>query len=644
VSGLSPFGTARARFERGAAANDSSALDVEQAELAFLGAEVARLARGLPRDEQRALAEVAAAALAAVRAGSTRVPVASLGAGAGLVERARKHEAGDPVTAVIGRAGDRTPLVIEGEWLYVERMRLLEERFCALVRERLASPARDGASPARDGIAGAPADARAATRALKAVAEGPPALTEEQKRAVRAALTAPLALVTGGPGTGKTTIVLALLRALAWTGMPLDAIAVAAPTGKAAQRLQQSIAAGLGATRGDISDAALRSGAPVPQTVHRLLGWSPTTGRFARHENDPLPHRVVVVDEASMIDLALMDRLVRALRPDARLVLLGDADQLPSIEAGAVFRDLCHALGGVRLTTNLRVASDADARRILGAAEAINAGVVDEVWRSAVATRASVSALSLAGVEHLAARWTDVADDLLDRWWKDRVTVSGDLERLASRVFHVTGGRVDPADVPDARALFEQHARARILCATRVRGIATSTETIDDALLARLRGASRSRRWRAEQLAAGAPVLVERNDYERALFNGDQGVVLRVAEGGGAAELAAAFPRASPARDGTDAFEVFPLDTLQDVAPAFALTVHKAQGSEFDHVALVLPETDMPLLTRELLYTAVTRARRSVLIVGEPELLARAVARTLERHSGIAERLSSTRK
>jgi exodeoxyribonuclease V alpha subunit len=635
VSLLSPFGTARIRFERGSVANDAPALDVEQAELAFLGAEVARLAVGLPRDDQRVLADVAAAALAAVRAGSTRLPVASLGSGAALVERASKHGADDPVTAVIGRPGDRTPLVIEGDWLYVERMRLLEERFCALVRERLASPARDGQG-----------DARAVTRALKAVADGPPALTDEQKRAVRAALTAPLALVTGGPGTGKTTIVLALLRALAWTGLPLDAIAVAAPTGKAAQRLQQSIAAGLAGTRGDISDAALRWGAPAPQTVHRLLGWSPTSGRFARHENDPLPHRVVIVDEASMIDLALMDRLLRALRPDARLVLLGDANQLPSIEAGAVFRDLCHALRGVRLTTNLRVASDADARRILGAAEAINAGAVGDAWRAVVETRDSVSALSLTGVEHLAARWTDVADDLLDRWWKDRITASGDFERLASQVFHVADGRVDPAEAPDARALFEHHARARILCATRVRGIATSTETIDDALLARLRGgiARRSRRWRAEQLAAGAPVLVERNDYERGLFNGDQGVVLRVAEGGGAQELAAAFPRG-------DTFEVFPLDTLPDVAPAFALTVHKAQGSEFDHVALVLPETDMPLLTRELLYTAVTRARRSVLLVGAPlakdgtaELLARAVTRTLERHSGIAERLAGARK
>lgn len=638
MSVLSPSGTARARFERAATPAEASGVDVEQVDFAYLGAEIARLASALPRDEQRVLGEIAAATLAAVRAGSTRVPLASLASGAQLVERARRGDPGDAVTAVIGRPGDRTPLVVEGDWLYAERMLLLEERFCA----RVLGARREGAQ----------ADARAATRALKAVAEGPPALTEEQKRAVRAALTAPMALVTGGPGTGKTTIVLALLRALAWTGLPLEAIAIAAPTGKAAQRLQQSIASGLAATRGDISDAALRSGAPVPQTVHRLLGWSPSTGRFARHENDPLPHKAVVVDEASMIDLALMDRLVRALRPDARLVLLGDADQLPSIEAGAVFRDLCHALGGVRLTTNLRVAADADARRIVSAAEAINAGALDETWAIAVATRGSVSALSLAGVEHLSASWADVADEWLERWWRDRVGASGELERLASRVFRCQGGRVDAGDAPVVQALFDHHACSRILCATRVRGLATSTETINDALLARMRGGvSRGRRWAAgraraaaEELSPGAPVLVERNDYERGLFNGDQGVVLRVSEGGAPPVLAAAFARASSASDGASAFEVFPLDALTDLAPAFAITVHKAQGSEFDHVALVLPESDMPMLTRELLYTAVTRARRSVLLVGAPELLARAVSRTLERHSGIAERLAGSRK
>jgi exodeoxyribonuclease V alpha subunit len=131
--------------------------------------------------------------------------------------------------------------------------------------------------------------------------------------------------------------------------------------------------------------------------------------------------------------------------------------------------------------------------------------------------------------------------------------------------------------------------------------------------------------------------MVQRNDYERQLYNGDQGVVLRVERDGGAARLEVVFAR-------RDALEAFPLDAGLDLAPAFAMTVHKAQGSEFDHVGLVLPEGDLPLLTRELLYTAITRARRSVVLVGDKELLARAVSRRIERYSGIAERLAGTHK
>jgi exodeoxyribonuclease V alpha subunit len=142
-------------------------------------------------------------------------------------------------------------------------------------------------------------------------------------------------------------------------------------------------------------------------------------------------------------------------------------------------------------------------------------------------------------------------------------------------------------------------------------------------------GASRWRR--AARLAGGAPLVVERNDYERQLYNGDSGLIVR-AEPGDGAPLLAVFRRAT-------GFETFPLDALGDVSPAFAMTVHKAQGSEFDHVLVVLPEQDMPLVTRELVYTALTRARHSVLIVGDRDLLARAVGRVVQRHCGLAEKL-----
>lgn len=641
---LLPQGTAASRWRPEAVAPEATAApagvsaDSEDIEPAYLGWEIARCATGLSLDERRALAALAAASILSIRSGSTRLPVegealsaalAAVGAlderatAADLLARARAAVPADAVTRVLGGPGDRKPLIVDGPWLYAEKMYALEDRFCARIRERMARTSRTAAD-------------RSVTRAVAAVASGPPPLTEEQKRAVRASLASPLTLITGGPGTGKTKTAVALLRAMAWLGLPMAELAIAAPTGKAAQRLADAIALGLAESR-DLADAGLRAMAPVPQTLHRLLGWSPARGRFARHENDPLPHRVVVVDEASMIDLSMMDRLVRALRDGTRLVLLGDANQLPSVEAGAVFRDLCAGLGAVRLTTNLRVASDPSARRIVAASAAVNAGVTDKAFAGAVTSRQSVDDATFEGVEHLTKRWADVSDAFLDRWWSARIETDDGFTLRSKQTYrwNAGGGAFDPIDAVQIRALFEDYARSRILCATRTRGFATSADVINDRLLGRLRGGTAWARplGRSQELCAGAPVSVQRNDYERGLYNGDQGVVVRVAsEMTDEPELVAVFQRGST-------FEVFPLDVLRDLTPAFAMTVHKAQGSEFDRVAVILPDVDLPLLTRELLYTAMTRARRSVLFVGEESLLVRAVSRTVERHSGVAERL-----
>ena len=336
-----------------------------------------------------------------------------------------------------------------------------------------------------------------------------------------------------------------------------------------------------------------------------------------------------------MIDLLMMDRLLRALRPDARLVLLGDADQLPSVEAGAVFRDLCAGLRPVRLTKNLRVASNPAARRIVDAAAAVNAGALDRRFSAAV-TPVSADELAFEGVEHVQAPFETVADAFLERWWSQRLAAAPDFERRSTRTYGLREGALGGDDRSDLGALLDHHASARILCATRVQGHPACTEAINARLLARLSPESRARGpRRGASLPPGTPVLVQHNDYERRLYNGDQGVVVRVDRGRDEPpELMAAFARG-------DAFELWPVDELPDLAPAFAMTVHKAQGSEFDHVALVLPNADLPILTRELVYTAVTRARRSVALVGTSDLLARAVSRTVERHSGIAERLLS---
>ncbi len=416
----------------------------------------------------------------------------------------------------------------------------------------------------------------------------------------------------------------------------MEAIAVAAPTGKAAHRLEEAIAKGLASGPRDIAQAGLRAIAPVPQTLHRLLAWSPTRGRFGRHENDPLTQRVVIVDEASMIDLAMMDRLVRALSAEARLVLLGDADQLPSVEAGAVFRDLCAALGGAKLATNLRVARDSGARGIVTVAQVVNSGVLDSRFADCVAMRRTVGDLAFEGVEHLAARWSDVGEEFLARWWERRIAADESFARRSARVYRLRGAVFDDDDRAELRALFDHHASGRLLCATRVHGFPASADAINERLLARLRGGTalpRGRR-RTLELLPGAPVLVQRNDYARQLYNGDQGLVVRVDRDGAGPQKMALFARG-------DSFDALPLEAAGDLSAAFAMTVHKAQGSEFDHVALVLPDADVQLLTRELVYTAITRARRSVVIVGARDLLARAVARSIERHSGVADRLLS---
>jgi exodeoxyribonuclease V alpha subunit len=648
VSALTPLGPARQRFlesarpkdERGPSTHPSWRAPEEDLEPASLGWEIARCAPGLTSEVATGLAALAATCIAAMRAGSTRVPLAEplltpalahagipapVPAVLAVVERARAALPGDPIAMLVGRPGERKPLVIDGGWLYAERMHVLEERFSARVRERLRERL-ERAPPVRD--------AKRMQRALTAVTGGPPPLTDEQKRAVQKALTSPLALITGAPGTGKTSIVVALVRALAWLGERMDAVAIAAPTGKAAQRLQEALHAGLESAPRDMAEVGLRELVPAPQTLHRLLGLSPQTGRFAHHENDPLSQKVVIVDEASMIDLAMMDRLMRALRADARLVLLGDADQLPSVEAGAVFRDLCASIGAARLTVNLRVARVPSARRIVEAAAAVNSGRVDLGPASPISTRQTVDEIKFEGVEHLAVPWHAVAEAVLDRWWQTRI---GSHPRFVERATRDYRAPFAASEEEDLRALFDLYARCRVLCATRSSGFPASAQAINDRMLARLTqsgsGSSGARRWRPTGLTAGAPIVVERNDYERQLYNGDSGVVVRAESGEtDGAHLLAVFRRGG-------SFEAYPLESLSDKSPGFAMTVHKAQGSEFDDVLVVLPEEDLPLMTRELLYTAITRARRSVVLVGDAGLLARSVSRVVERYSGISEKI-----
>ena len=466
------------------------------------------------------------------------------------------------------------------------------------------------------------------------------ALSTEQRAAIECAITAPLTIISGGPGTGKTSIIIAILEVLSRAGVDSGEIALAAPTGKAANRIAESIRE---TRQHNTATFGARGVFPEPTTVHRLLGYSPARKRFRYHRNNPLAARVVIVDEGSMLDLELMSHLLDAMPRGARLVILGDADQLPSVSAGAVFRDLLPAPDDVdfarapshaRLTRNYRTGSGNDSGNAISQlARAINAGDVNlspspEGGReSFMARRASSRELEFA-----AAEWLDedaLGESFLERWYSEQVRA--ELAGKENRVFTVRESSFGPDEFESLREVFRRVAQARILCITRL--LDSGSEHVNSLLHRRFAhdfGLSPER----DRFIAGEPVMMLRNDYERMLFNGDQGVVLQVRRGGYDAAPMAVFPRG-------DNFVAFNLEALKEhLELCYAMTVHKAQGSEFDTVAVLMPDKDVPILTREILYTAVSRARRSVTIVGAREIIEVGLARRIERYSGLREQLA----
>ncbi|WP_284620218.1 exodeoxyribonuclease V subunit alpha [Aquabacterium humicola] len=557
-----------------------------------------------------------------------------------LIEIAPSHTAGS------------TPLVWCDGRLYLRRYWHCESAVAAQVRARTApAPADDvDAAAARlwlDRLFPPPAAPRG--RAAKAAAADAP--FDWQKLACVLALRGRLLLVTGGPGTGKTFTaarLLVLLQALHRGPQPLR-VALAAPTGKAAARLRQSIDAALQTLRTAIDREVFGHdplAAPGPaRTLHALLGVRPDARRPQHDAARPLDVDLLFVDEASMVNLEMMALLLDALPPRARLVLLGDKDQLESVETGAVLGDLCEgadaggyddasvqwlsAVGGLTLPPEFRGAGAPLAqqtamlrtsRRFGGAigalAQAVNRGdaaaarrlLADDAGR-VVATLAE--APDLRRVQHLALAGRDRHDGY-------------------GRCFRLLADRPDdPAAFDDwARNLLRTFVSFRVLCAVREgpQGVQAVNAAIEQALVEA--GLLKTRRG---EWYEGRPVMVTRNDAALGIFNGDIGLVLR--------------PPGSGAGEGA-ALRVYLLDgevlrsvsagRLPDVETAFALTVHKSQGSEFAHVLLVLPADDSPVLTRELLYTAITRAREAfTLAAPQPALVDAAVQRLTRRHSGL---------
>jgi exodeoxyribonuclease V alpha subunit len=607
---------------------------------------------GLEEADQKALALLVLASLVTQSRGSTRLPVRGA-AGRAVLEKliaglVPQGEVAGHLTRIVrlieqcgapdilGGPEDRRPLLVEGDHLYHEKLLRAEVRFAESMADRLSNVPAPAFDPARVDEALADVLARPAM-----VGDRPIELSTEQRRAVLAAAARPLSVVSGGPGTGKTSIVVSILRVLSRLGIAPHEIALAAPTGKAAQRLGESISKGLSTIRGPAElDRQLVERRPEPQTIHRLLGTSADGSWVKHHEGNRLEQRIVIIDEASMIDLHLIERLVRAVRPDARLVILGDARQLPSVGAGAVLRDLIDAPAlepyAVRLTKNYRMnPDDPSGRAILSLARRISpeSGGAAEALEDALVVRAAPDEVAFDRAEALFASAAPLAlTRFLERWYAERIAGLDGFDDLIGRAYDYRDGAFDAQSQAALAKLFAHYERSRLLCVTRV--AKTGAKVVNETFRA-LHRARRKGKERFEQ-SPGEPVLMLVNDYEKRIWNGDQGVALWVRAEDARPRLAAVF------RSGAS-FVPFPVELLRgQLDHCFAMTVHKSQGAEFDHVALVLPDRDMPhLLTREILYTAITRARKSVVIVGGRDILAAGAARTIERFSGAGERIAS---
>ncbi|MCB9666180.1 MAG: exodeoxyribonuclease V subunit alpha [Alphaproteobacteria bacterium] len=429
-----------------------------------------------------------------------------------------------------------------------------------------------------------------------------------QQQAVRAAAGQALTVLAGGPGTGKTTTVVRLLAALleqaAGAGRPLPRIRLLAPTGKAAARLAESMAAQVeGLSLDPAHGARVRAALPVrASTIHRALGRRNAWGtRVAHDAGRPWSDDVVVVDEASMVDLPLMARLVDALRPGARLVLLGDPDQLAAVGAGAVLADLCAP----------------------GLEGPVAEGVVHLVGSRRFAEAGGVGQLARA----LHAGDGPAATALLGAGGALRSVVpAGPPARDPAVIEELALGYRALATAADPAARLAALGAFRVLCAVRrgPAGVEALNRAVEAALRRRGWLEAPSGRPDEEGLVAGRPILVTANDYDVDLFNGDLGVLDRDAQG----QMRAWFATPSGVR------AVLPA-RLPPHEPCFAMTVHKAQGSEVEHVTLVLPDADHVLVTRELVYTAITRARAQVTVVGRPELLRAGLDRRAVRTTGL---------
>ncbi|QOV67983.1 exodeoxyribonuclease V subunit alpha [Citrobacter sp. BDA59-3] len=447
-----------------------------------------------------------------------------------------------------------------------------------------------------------------------------------QKVAAAVALTRRVSVISGGPGTGKTTTVAKLLAALVQMADGARCrICLAAPTGKAAARLTESLGAAL--RQLPLTDKQKATLPDEASTLHRLLGALPGSQRLRYHAGNPLHLDVLVVDEASMIDLPMMSRLIDALPQHARVIFLGDRDQLASVEAGAVLGDIC-----AWVNKGFTPERAAQLSRITGTTVPAGEGTSASALRDSLCLlQKSYRFGSDSGIGQLAAAVNrgdkTAASAVLSQGFSDienkHLQSAEDYQSMIDDALagygHFLGLVRDGAQPQEVLAAFGEY---QLLCALREGpfGVSGLNDRIEQALVRQRRITRPAHaRW-----YHGRPVMITRNDASLGLFNGDIGIALDQGQG-----IRVWFP--------------LPDGSLKSVQPsrlpehdtAWAMTVHKSQGSEFDHAALILPGQIVPVVTRELVYTAITRAKKRLSLYADERILAQAIATRTERRSGL---------
>lgn len=523
-------------------------------------------------------------------------------------------------TAVVGSPGDYRPLVLDGEGrLYLYRYWKYERDLARAILAKAATPC----SVTNTALL------RAGLGRLFPGTTGEE--TDWQMVAALAAVRKSFCVISGGPGTGKTSTVVKILALLLEQaeGEPFR-IALAAPTGKAAARLKESVSR-MKAQLDCAADVKEQIPSEV-STIHRLLGPIAGSVRFRFCAENPLPYDAVIVDEASMVALPLMAKLALALKQRARLILLGDRDQLASVEAGAVLGDIC---GGDR---QVQVSPEFAAFLATPAGAGIPAALIGEPvpplsdtlvilkknyrFRAGSGIGAVGEAVNAGkGTEAIAMLKSDVFSGII---WHGVPNPDCLKKALADAVVSGYGAYLAAGTAAEALARFDAF---RILCALRQGpyGVAGINALVEEILAGKGMIDPRNRWYR------GRPVLITVNDYNLKLFNGDVGIVFPDPEAEGNPGVW------FPADDG-GIRKVSPL-RLPAHETVFAMTIHKSQGSEFDRVLMLLPGHDSPVLTRELIYTGITRAKQEVAIWGDEEVLVTAVSRKISRKSGLREAL-----